>query len=275
MNAKKNTLWIALSVLLIAAVVLSACAPAAAPAPAQPPAAQPTEPPAAQPAQPAAGTGSFLDRALAGEFKGTKVTATGPFVDADAQKFDATMKAFEDKTGIDIQYQGSKEFEASIKAAMDSDTAPDIIDFPQPGLLASFARQGKIQDVSKFLNMDALKANYNQSWLDMAMVPGSDGNKIMGGVWERVNGKSLVWYPKKAWDEAGYKIPTTWEEMKTLMDDMVADGSAPWCVGIESGAATGWAATDWMEEIMLRTTSLENYDKWVAGTLPFSSPEVK
>ena len=26
---------------------------------------------------------------------------------------------------------------------------------------------------------------------------------------------------------------------------------------------------------MLRTTSLENYDKWVEGTLPFSSPEVK
>jgi alpha-glucoside transport system substrate-binding protein len=277
MNAKKKTLWIALSVLLIATMVLTACGGGTTPAPTQEvkptEPAQPSQP--AQPAQPSTGTGSFLDRALAGEFKGTKVTATGPFVDADAQKFDATMKAFEDKTGIDIQYQGSKEFEASIKAAMDSGTAPDIIDFPQPGLLAAFARQGKIVDVSKFLNMDALKANYNQSWLDMAMVPGQDGNKIMGGVWERVNGKSLVWYPKKAWDEAGYKIPTTWEEMKTLMDTMVADGSTPWCVGIESGAATGWVATDWMEEIMLRTTSLENYDKWVAGTLPFSSPEVK
>jgi alpha-glucoside transport system substrate-binding protein len=218
---------------------------------------------------------SFLERALAGEFKGTKVTATGPFVDADAQKFDATVKDFEDKTGIDIQYQGSKEFEASIKAAMDSGTAPDIIDFPQPGLLATFARQGKIQDVSQFLNPDALKQSYNQSWLDMAMMPGQGGSEIMAGVWERVNGKSLVWYPKKAWDEAGYKIPTTWEEMKQLMDDMVSDGSTPWCVGIESGAATGWPATDWMEELMLRTTSPENYDKWVAGELKFASPEVK
>ena len=90
MNTKKHTLWIALSVLLMAAVVLSACAPAAAPAPAQPPAAQPT----AAPAQPTAGTGSFLDRALAGEFKGKTVTATGPFVDQDAQKFNATMKEF-------------------------------------------------------------------------------------------------------------------------------------------------------------------------------------
>src|SRR3990172_1111082 len=56
---------------------------------------------------------------------------------------------------------------------------------------------------------------------------------------------------------------------------MVADGDTPWCIGIESQAATGWPATDWMEDVMLRTTSLSNYDAWVAGTLPFSSPEVK
>ncbi len=289
MNTKKHTLWLALSVLIAALLALSACAPAATPAPTQAPAATqppaPTQPPAATEAPAAtqppaateapAATGSFLDRAMAGEFKGTKVTATGPFVDADAQKFDATVKAFEDQTGVDIQYQGSKEFEASIKAAMDSGTAPDVVDFPQPGLLAAFARQGKITDMSKHLDMEALKQNYNQSWLDMAMVPGQDGADIMGGVWERVNGKSLVWYPKKAWDEAGYQIPQTWEEMKALMDQMVADGSTPWCVGIESGAATGWVATDWMEEIMLRTTSLDNYDMWVDGELKFSSPEVK
>lgn len=249
-------------------LVLTACGGGAATTQAT----QATEAPAATTAP--TGGGTFLERANAGEFKGTVVTATGPFVDADAQKFDATVKSFEEATGIDIQYQGSKEFEASIKAAIDAGNAPDIIDFPQPGLLASFVKQGKIIDVSQYLDMAALQANYNQSWLDMAMMDGPNG-KIMSGVWERVNGKSLVWYPKKAWDEAGYPIPQTWDEMSALMDTMVADGSTPWCVGIESGAATGWAATDWMEEIMLRTTSLENYDKWTSGQLAFASPEVK
>ncbi len=73
----------------------------------------------------------------------------------------------------------------------------------------------------------------------------------------------------------GYTVPETWEELTALMDLMVADGYTPWCIGIESGTATGWAATDWMEEIMLRTTSLENYDAWTKGELAFSSPEVK
>ena len=210
---------------------------------------------------------------MAGEFKGKTVTATGPFVDQDAQKFNATMKDFQDKTGITIAYQGSKEFEASIKAAIDSGTAPDVIDFPQPGLIASFAKQGKIADLSKYLDLDALKANYNPYWLDQAMMDGPSG-KIMGGVWERVNGKGFVYYPKKAWDASGYKIPTTYEELKTVMDQMVADGTPPWCIGIESGAATGWVATDWMENIMLRTTTPENYDAWVQGKLKFDSPEV-
>ncbi len=125
------------------------------------------------------------------------------------------MKDFQDKTGITIAYQGSKEFEASIKAAIDSGTAPDVIDFPQPGLLASFAKQGKIIDLSKYLDMDALKANYNPYWLDQAMMDGASG-KIMAGVWERVNGKGFVYYPKKAWDASGYKIPTTYEELKTV-----------------------------------------------------------
>ncbi|MDW8325519.1 MAG: ABC transporter substrate-binding protein [Anaerolineales bacterium] len=277
-------IWKLMSLLTVAALLLAACAPATtptpqptqppAPQPTQPPAPQPTQPPAPQPTQPSAPSGSFLQRALAGEFKGTKVTATGPFTDEDAVKFNATIKEFEEKTGIDIQYEGTKEFEATIGARVDAADAPDIVDFPQPGLLANFAKAGKVVDLSKYFSREDLLKRYNPSWLDMATMDGPNG-KIMAGVWERVNAKSLVWYPKDDFDKAGYKVPTTWEELQALMDQIVADGDTPWCVGIESGAATGWAATDWTEEMMLRTTSLENYDKWVAGKLPFSSPEVK
>jgi alpha-glucoside transport system substrate-binding protein len=217
--------------------------------------------------------GGDLEKAMAGEYKGTTVTLDGPFADADARKFEDSVKAFEEATGIDIVYQGNKEFEGRISVRVDGGDAPDIADFPQPGLLANFVRDGKIVDVSTFLPEEYLQQQYIQSWLDMAMMEGPDG-PMMAGVWTRFNGKSLVWYPKVAWEEAGYEIPTTWPEMEELMATIVSDGDSPWCVGIESGAATGWPATDWMEEFMLRTTSLENYDKWVKGELPFSSPEV-
>ncbi len=219
--------------------------------------------------------GGFLEKAIQGEYKGTKVTVDGPFADADSVKFEKSVEEFKTVTGIDVVYIGGKEFEGSISIRVDAGDAPDIADFPQPGVMGNFARQGKVVDPTTFISMDWLKQQYNQSWIDMTTVTGPDGNAMIGGVFHRFNGKSLVWYPKDDWDAAGYVIPQTWEELLALSDQIVADGDAPWCVGIESGAATGWPATDWMEEVMLRTTSLENYDKWTKGDLPFSSPEVK
>ena len=271
-----------LSLMLIMSFVLAACGGAATEVPTEEPAqtteettAETTEETTAETTEETAmtGEGTFLERALAGEFAGTVVTMSGPFTDEDAVKFDSSVAEFEDATGIDIQYEGSKEFEASISIRIEAGDAPDIADFPQPGLLSTFVKQGYVMDVSEFLPQSSFD-NYNQSWWDMATMEGADG-PIIAGVWHRFNAKSQVWYPKQAWDAAGYEIPTTWDEMLALSDQIVADGDAPWCVGIESGAATGWPATDWMEEVMLRTTSLENYDKWVTGELKFDSPEVK
>ena len=266
-----------LALLVIVTLVLGACGQAAAP----------TKAPEATKAPPAStsvggseagarakGLTELAD-AYAGKYKGTKVTMTGPFTDEDAVKFNNSVKAFEGATGIDIQYEGSKEFEASIAVRVQAGDVPDVVDFPQPGLLGTFVKQGKVVPVSAAISAGWLKENYLQSWLDMATMTGADGKADMYGVWHRFSGKSQVWYPKKAWDAAGYKIPTTWDELLALTEQIAKDGDPAWCVGIESGAATGWPATDWTEEMMLRTTSLENYDKWVKGELKFASPEVK
>nr|WP_290667765.1 ABC transporter substrate-binding protein [Ardenticatena sp.] len=277
---KKTHWWSVLAVLLVAVIVLAACGGGSGEETTEegtteaPPTATTAPAKGEGGGEMAGGEGSYYERALAGEFKGTVVTMTGPFTDEDAVKFNESVREFEDATGIDIQYEGSKEFEATISIRVEAGDAPDIVDFPQPGLLGTFVKQGKVVDVRAFLSEEYLRQQYNQSWLDMATLEGPDG-PVMAGVWHRFNAKSLVWYPKDDFEAAGYEIPTTWDELIALSDQIKADGDTPWCIGIESGAATGWPATDWMEDIMLRTTSLENYDKWVRGELPFSSPEVK
>jgi alpha-glucoside transport system substrate-binding protein len=215
-----------------------------------------------------------LADAYAGKLKGTVVTMSGPFTDNDAVKFNESVKDFETKTGIDIRYEGSKEFEASISIRVNGGNPPDVVDFPQPGLLANFVKTDKVIDLGKVLDMTKVKANYIQSWLDMGTMTGPKG-RIMAGIWGRVNVKGIIWYNKKAFAAAGYKVPTTWVELTNLMTQIKKDGDPPWAIGIESGAATGWAATDWTEQMMLRTTTLDNYDKWVAGQLKFDSPEVR
>ncbi len=220
-----------------------------------------------------------LQDACASKLAGKSVTMEGPFTGDDEVKFNASVKDFEAWTGINIKYTGTKDFEATIRPAVDGGTAPDVVDFPQPGLLKDFARQGKVIDLNKVLNADWLKQNYLQSWLDMGTIAGKSG-PIMGGIWARFNGKDLVWYPKKAFDAAGYKIPTTWDEMIALSKQIVKDGATPWCIGIESGAATGWAATDWIEAILLRTAPLATYDNWATPVDPakrtlFTDPAIK
>jgi alpha-glucoside transport system substrate-binding protein len=214
--------------------------------------------------------GQELADAYAGMYTGTVVTMAGPFVDADQVLFEESVASFEEATGIDIQYSGSKEFEASITIRLDGGDAPDIADFPQPGLLANAVKKGQVIDLSTVIEPAWLEQNFSEAWRNMAQMEG-----ITAGIWTRANGKSLVFYPKKAFDAAGYTVPETWDELMALTEQIAADGDTPWCIGIESGAATGWTMTDWLEDAMLRTTSPENYDKWVAGELKFDSPEVR
>lgn len=263
MNKPRFTLTL-LSLILTASMLLAACGPTATQAPVA------TEGPSMPAALP---QGQELANAYAGMYKGTVVSMTGPFTDADAVIFAESIKGFEEKTGIDIQYEGSKEFEATITIRLDGGDRPDIVDFPQPGLLAIAAAKGQAIDATTVINPAWIEQNYTKAWRDLATMPGPNGS-MTAGIWARANGKSLVFYPKAEFDAAGYKVPETWDELMALTEEIAADGDSPWCIGIESGAATGWTMTDWIEDVMLRTTSPENYDKWVAGELKFDSPEV-
>lgn len=216
-----------------------------------------------------------LAQAMAGAYSGTTVTAFGAFAGADEVKFNEMVKPFEEATGIDIQYESSKQFEATIATRADGGNMPDIVDFPQPGLLGSIAGTGALVPVTDYMDRAYLEVQYIPSWIEMATQEGPDGEPQVYGVWERVNVKSLVWYPKAQFEAAGYEVPETWDDLVALQEMIRDDGDAPWCIGIESGGATGWPATDWLEEIMLRTAPVEAYDQWTRGELPFASEEVR
>ncbi len=205
-----------------------------------------------------------------GEEEAKVVDIFGAIVDEDARRFEASMVPFEERTGIDIQYEGSGDFETLILVRIEGDDPPDIAAFPQPGLLSGFVEKDQVIDLTDWFDDGYMEGQYEEHWLDMATM-----NGIMSGVWYRASVKSLVWYPVPQFSEAGYEVPETWDEMIALSDQMVADGNTPWCIGIESAGATGWVATDWMEDIMLRTQPAEKYDQWVNGELKFDSPEVK
>ena len=103
----------------------------------------------------------------------------------------------------------------------------------------------------------------------------SDGDRS-GASPTRSTSSRVVWYPIKAFEAAGYKVPDDLGRADRAVRQIVADGNgSPWCIGIEAGAATGWIATDWVEDVMLRTAGIDAYNKWISHELPFNSPEIK
>ena len=142
---------------------------------------------------------------------------------------------------------------------------PDVIDFPQPGLLRTLAPNL----ITLPDNVAAHTADFIPGWEDLYTVDG----EVKALPW-RANVKSTVWYSKAAFEEGGYTVPETLEELQALSDQIVADGGTPWCAGIESGVATGWPITDWFEDFMLRINGPEVYDQWVAHEIPFNDPQV-
>jgi alpha-glucoside transport system substrate-binding protein len=91
----------------------------------------------------------------------------------------------------------------------------------------------------------------------------------------RLTLKSLVWYRPEVFAAHGWEVPHTLGELETLARAIETDGSlSPWCFGLESGSATGWAATDWTEDLVLRLLGPDTYREWAQGRLPFADPGI-
>ncbi len=217
----------------------------------------------------------FIPAAAQEDISGTTVTVFAAWTDeTEVQRVEEGFAVFEERTGATVEYTGSSDFETLIQTRIDAGDPPDVACFPQPGLMARFVDDAI--DLTDLMDEDYLRDQYAEAWLDMATVNG----KLIG-LWHRVTLKSLVWYSPQAFEDYGYEIPETWDELIELSDQIVADGFTPWYAPMESGSATGWVGTDWIEDIMLRTTSLENYDAWTVPQykglerLPFTSSEVE
>ena len=172
---------------------------------------------------PAAGSSDGADLA------GTTITVGGAFVDTEAASFEEAVKPFEDATGADVVYNGDKSFEQNLNVQVQAGNPPDVAMLPQPGGMKNYASQGKLFPLPDDI-LASIDANYGEGW--KAIGTAADGKVY--GVFHRVNLKGLVFYPKATFEAAGYAIPTTWDELKTLQDKMAADGTPAWCIGVES-----------------------------------------
>lgn len=199
-----------------------------------------------------------------------KVTVMGVWGGGELDAFNKMVEPFEQASGIEVQYEGTRDLPTLLTTRLEAGNPPDIVAVSGPGMMKDLADDGDLINLENVYNMNYIREDFDEKWLDLATY--NDG---MYAMFLAADVKSLVWYNPNVFEEKGYEVPETWEEMDELAVQMQEDGITPWSIGLESGAASGWPGTDWIEDIMLRTADPETYDKWVAHDIPWTDERIK
>ncbi|MGI9388598.1 MAG: ABC transporter substrate-binding protein [Boseongicola sp.] len=218
---------------------------------------------------------SFNEFAASNDLSGQTINIFGPWRGDDQALAEGMLAYFAEATGVEINYSSSESYEQQIVIDTEAGSPPDVAVLPQPGLIQNLISKGFVSPLGDEAGQ-WMEDNYaaGASWRGIGTFTGPDGNEEFYAFPYKADVKSLVWYIPDNFDDFGYDIPSTQEELRALEQQIVDEGGTPWCIGLASGGATGWPATDWMEDLMLRTHPPEVYDLWVSNEMPFNDPRV-
>jgi ABC-type glycerol-3-phosphate transport system substrate-binding protein len=184
--------------------------------------------------------------------------------------FKKVLTQFTKDTGIKTKYEAARDFLPVIRTRLNAGNPPEVGILPRPGFVDELARDDALISLEDLgLDVDKINENYSDTWIDLATF-----EDTTYGVVAKANSKSTVWYKPNSFQENGFQIPKTWDELNQIVKDYKAKGMVPWAVGAQ-GRDNSWTLTDWFEQIYVRSAGGENYDKLFAGDLAFNDETVK
>lgn len=198
---------------------------------------------------------------------GGSVSVVGSWTGAEQDSFLAMMAPFEEQTGITVEYTGSRDLAAQLTTGIASGNLPDVAGLPGPGLMKEWYDAGAL----KALDFVDYAKYESETPPGFAALGQSEDGKLIG-IFTKAAVKGLIWYNPANWTGGE---PATWDELMSTATSAASGDTKAWCIGLESGAASGWPGTDWIEDIVLRQSGPDVYDAWVAGEQQWSSPEIK
>ena len=197
---------------------------------------------------------------------GGEVSVVGSWSGAEQDSFLAMVKPWEERTGVKVKYTAPDDLNTQLSTGIASGNLPDLAGLPGPGPMKEWAAQGALKPLDEFVNFDDYASSTPAGFADLGK--GDDGKLV--GVFTKAAVKGLIFYnPKNFTAEA----PKTWDDLKAAAAPK--GETQTWCIGLESGAASGWPGTDWLEDIILRQSGPDVYDAWVKGEHKWTSPEIK
>ncbi len=207
----------------------------------------------------------------AADISGETVNVLGVWGGPELEAFQAVVAGWEEQTGASLAFEGTRDLTATLRTRVGGNNPPDLAILPNPALMNEFAQQGVLVPLGDVIDTVKLAEDYAPTWVDLGTV-----NEELYGIWVKAAAKSTVWYDPVQFDQNGYEIPQTWDDMIALSDQIAGAGDiTPWSVGLQDGAASGWAGTDWIQEILLHESGGDVYDQWVNHEIPWTDPAIK
>ena len=205
-----------------------------------------------------------------GTTKVTSIDALTVWSGEELASFNAINAAFTAKTSIKVNVEATRDLPTVLNTRVRGNNPPDVSGSPSLDTFHKLASQGKLLQLDKFFDMSSIQQNYAQAWINLASV-----NSHLYAVTPTANTKGTIWYSPKQFTANGYTIPKTWNDLIALSDKIASSGKFPWTMGVESGAASGWSACDWIDQIYLSTNGPDMSAKWVAHQIPWTDASIK
>ena len=89
-------------------------------------------------------------------------------------------------------------------------TPPDLAIFPQPGLLADLASRGYLHPGGP----EGVAANVDEYWSEDWAGYGTVDDTLYGAPL-MASVKGWIWYSPAQFEENGWEVPTTWDDLLT------------------------------------------------------------
>lgn len=181
----------------------------------------------------------------------------------EEERLNQILQPLVDACGIVLAPESTRD-QALLDTRVKAGTPPDIA-FWNVTQLEQYKDQLKAMP-----DLGVNGANYADYWKTIGTV---DGRWL--GLPVKADPKTLIWYSPANFAAYGYQVPTTWDELDALVEKMVADGRVPWSMGLESGDATGWTGSDFIQDILLVKQGPDYVTNIMNGTIPYNDAGVK
>ena len=192
------------------------------------------------------------------------VVIAGPQM-TDLEKFEIELKNIEESTGIKIIYETYTDIETYLIENTNSDV--DIAIIPNPQGVTNLGDRGIILSMDQIVSKETMNSYYSKHLQEITT--SNISNKNFGAFF-RLFPNSLIWYSVEKYEEIGSPKFNSYNELLEFTTEYSKENNDLWCLDIESGASTGWIATNWLEDIILNNYGVEVYDQWSSQKI-FSS----